>query len=61
VTKKENKNILKYKDHAIYVQHILNVKTKTISLIKKETGIILLSFTKKLDSLPSKTLRRVLA
>jgi len=31
-TKKETKNILKYKEHEVYIQHILNVKTKAISV-----------------------------
>jgi hypothetical protein len=51
VTKKETKNILKYKDHAVYIQKILNVKTKEISVTTEETRNILLSFTKKLRSL----------
>jgi hypothetical protein len=50
VGKKETKNILKYIDHAIYIQHILNVKSKTIYVTTEETGTILLSFTKMLGT-----------
>ena len=39
---KENKNILKYKDHAIYVQHNFNVKTKAITVTIEETGTVIL-------------------
>jgi hypothetical protein len=46
------KNILKYKDHSIYIHHNLNVKSKAISLTIEETGTILLLFTKKLGSVP---------
>jgi hypothetical protein len=59
VTKKENKHILKYFDHAIYVQPIFKVKIKAISVTTEGTETILLSFTKKLGTLPRKTLRRV--
>ena len=58
-TKKENKNILKYKDRAIYVQLNLNVKTKAIAVTIGKTGTILLSFMKKLGSLFTKTFRRI--
>jgi hypothetical protein len=36
VTNKETKNIIKYNDHAIYIQHILNdKKNKTDTLNNK--------------------------
>jgi hypothetical protein len=44
--KKEDKNILKYNDHAIKVQLTFNVKTKAIAGTIEETGTILLSLTK---------------
>jgi hypothetical protein len=46
VTKKENKNILRYNDYSIYIQLILVVKMKAMSVIIEATGTILLSFTK---------------
>jgi len=42
VTKKKNKNILKYKDRAIKIQHILNVKIKATSVIIDATVTTLL-------------------
>ena len=56
--KKENKNILKYNNHEIKIQQILNVKIKTISVIREATGPTLLSLVKNLCR-PRKTLRRV--
>jgi len=44
VIKKEAKNILKYKDLTIEVQHMWNVKTKVIPVIIGATGTISKSF-----------------
>ena len=59
MTKKETKNIIKYDDHGIYIQRILNVETKPLYLILKSTGTILVSLTKKLSSILRKALRRI--
>jgi hypothetical protein len=40
VTKKEAKNILKYKDLTTEIQCMWNVKTKVIAIITEETGTI---------------------
>jgi hypothetical protein len=47
LTKKDSKNILNYNEHVIYIQCILNIKTKVISVTIEETGTILLPFAKK--------------
>jgi len=48
---------MKYDEHGIYIQNIFNAKTKPIYLIRKSTGTILVSLTKKLSLIPRKTLR----
>jgi len=45
---------LKYNDHKIYIQFILNVETKPIYLILNSTETILVSLTKVLIFIPRK-------
>jgi len=54
VIKKEPKKILKYKDLAIEIQHMWNVKTKVISVIIGTTGTISKSFRKYVSNIPGK-------
>jgi hypothetical protein len=52
VIKKDAKKILKYKDLAIEIQHMLNVKTKVIPVIIGATGTISKSFRKYVSNIP---------
>jgi len=54
VIKKEAEKILKYKDITIEIQHMLNVKTKLIPVIIRETGTILKPFRKYVSNIPGK-------
>jgi len=50
----EAEKILKYKDLAIEIQHIWNVKTKVIPVIIGVTGTISKSFRKYVSKIPGK-------
>ena len=52
VIKKEVKKILKYKDLTIVIQHMWNVKTKSIPVIIGATGTISKSFRKYVSDIP---------
>jgi hypothetical protein len=52
VIQKEAENILKYKDLAIEIQRMWNVKTRVISVIIGATGIISKSFRKYVKTIP---------
>jgi len=52
VIKKEAEKILKYKDLAIEIQRIWNVKTKMIPVIIGATGTISKSFRKYVSNIP---------
>ena len=54
VIKKEAENILKYKDLKTKIQHMWNVKTKVIPIIKEATGTMSKSFIKYLSHIPEK-------
>jgi len=54
VIKKETENILKYKDLTIEIQHMYNVKTKIIPVIREATEAISKSFRKYLSNIPGK-------
>jgi len=54
VIKKEAKRILKYKDLAIEIQHMWNVKTKVIPVILGATGTISKSFRKYVSNILGK-------
>ena len=54
VIKKEAKNILKYEDLTIEIQHMWNVKTKVIQVIIGVTGTISKSFRKYVSNIPGK-------
>jgi hypothetical protein len=54
VTEKESENILKYKDLAIEIQRMWNVKTNVIPVITGATGTISKSFRKYLSNVPGK-------
>jgi hypothetical protein len=49
--KKEAKNILKYKDLTIEIQHMWNIKTKVIPAITGTTGTISKSLRKYLSNI----------
>ena len=50
--KEEAEKILKYKDLAIEIQRMWNVRTKMISVIIGATGTILKSFRKYVSDIP---------
>jgi hypothetical protein len=52
VIKKEAKNILKYKDLTIEIQHMWNVKTRVIPVIIGVTGTISKSYRKYVSDIP---------
>ena len=52
VIKKEDENILKYKDLTIEIQRMVNVKTNVIPVIIGATGTISKSFRKYLSNVP---------
>ena len=52
--KMEAEKILKYKDLAIEIQHIWNVKTKVMPVIIGATGTISKSFRKYVSNIPGK-------
>jgi len=52
--KKEEEKILKYKDFAIEIQRMWNVKTKVIPVITGATGTISKSFRKYVSNIPRK-------
>jgi len=52
VIKKEAEKILKYKELAIEIHRMWDVKTKMIPVIMWETGTILKSFTKYVSNIP---------
>jgi hypothetical protein len=52
VIKKEAEKILKYKDLTIEIQHMWNVTTKVISVIKGATGTISKTFRKYVSNIP---------
>ena len=52
VIKKEAEKILKYKDLAIQIQRVWNVKTKVIPVIISATGTISKSFRKYVRNIP---------
>jgi len=54
VIKKEAKKIVKYKDLAIEIQCIWNVKTEVIPVIIGATGTISKSFRKYVSNIPGK-------
>jgi len=54
VIKKEVEKILKYKDLAIEIQRMWNVKTKVIPVIIGATGTISKSFRKYVSNIPGK-------
>jgi len=54
VIKKEAEKILKYKDLAIEIQRMWNVKTKVIPVIIGATGTISKSFRKYVSNIPGK-------
>jgi len=54
VIKKEANRILKYKDLAIEIQHMWNVKTKVIPVILGATGTISKSFRKYVSNILGK-------
>ena len=54
VIKKEAEKILKYKDLAIEIQGMWNVKTKVIPVIIGATGAISKSFRKYVGNIPGK-------
>ena len=51
VIKKEAENILKYTDLTTEIQHMRNVKTKVITVIKGSTGTISKPFRKYLKNI----------
>jgi hypothetical protein len=52
--KKKAEKIFKYKDSAIEIQRMWNVKTNVIAIITGETGTISKSFRKNLSNIPGK-------
>jgi len=52
VIKKEPEKILKHKDLTIEIQHMWNVKTKVIPVIRGATGTISKSFRKYVSNIP---------
>ena len=52
--KKEEENILKYKDLTIEIQRMWNVKTKVTPVIIGATGTISKSFRKYVSNIPGK-------
>jgi len=54
VIKKEAKKIPKYKDLAIEIQRMWNIKTKAIPVIIGATGTISESFRKYVSNIPGK-------
>jgi hypothetical protein len=54
VIKKEGEKTLKYKDLAIEIQRMWNVKTKVIPVIIGATGSISKSFRKYMSNIPGK-------
>jgi len=54
VIKKEDEEILTYKDIKIEIQRMLNVKTKVIPIIIGTTGTISKSFRKYVSNMPGK-------
>jgi hypothetical protein len=54
VIKKEDKNILQYKDLITEIQCMWNVKTKVTPAIITATGTVSKSFRKYLNSIPGK-------
>jgi len=54
VIKKEAEKIIKYKDLAIEIQRMWNLKTKVISVIIWATGTVSKSFRKYVSNIPGK-------
>jgi len=58
VIKKEAEKILKYKDLAIEIQRMWNVKTKAILVIIGATGTVSKSFRKYVSNIAGKELQK---